>query len=89
MSNKLLSYVVTGFLLLPLIGTGNVVGLTKASQVHAQEDARNGSVSHLSMMSSMIDGEDRNTMIDRMKKHHGENWKEGCIKMMELMDMES
>lgn len=88
MNYKTTCYFAFALLILPLVGAGMLVGLTKVSQVHAQEAARNGPIAHMSMMSTMMDGEDRKQMVEMMKKHHGENWKEGCVNMMNDMDMD-
>jgi hypothetical protein len=87
MTYKTICSLAFAFLILPLVGAGVIAGLTKVSQVHAQEAARNGPVAHMSMMNTMMDGDDRKEMVEMMKKHHGENWKEGCVNMINDMEM--
>lgn len=54
-----------------------------AGHVYAQEFQSNGV--HQTMMSGLSTSQ-QDSMIKMMKSHHGENWKEGCDKMMENLD---
>lgn len=54
-----------------------------SGQVFAQEEIVKDY--HQTMMTGLT-SEQKDSMINTMKSHHGENWKEGCNKMMENLD---
>lgn len=88
MDNKCLSFIVGSLLILPIVGVGVVAGVTKISQVHAQEIAYNVPASHLSHMANMMDSDSKKQMIEMMKKHHGAEWQKEC-NTMDSMKMSS
>lgn len=87
--NKTIMYLVGGLLVLPIVGVLLVTGFTKNAQVHAQETTRNQAATHMTTMGNMMDSEDSRSMVSMMKEHYGENWQEGCNKMMEELENES
>lgn len=85
MENKILSFIAGSVLLVPILGVGLVAGVSKVSQVHAQELAVNAPSTHFNHMASMMGGKGTDDMVHMMKEHHGRNWVKECNSMMDSM----
>jgi len=64
-----------------LTAAGAVMWVSVARPVQANSD-------DTMMMHGQWSKKDPKLMLDMMKQHHGENWKEGCTKMMKELDHE-
>lgn len=87
MKRKTFLYFTLTLLTVPLFAFGLFVLASQANQAYAH-DVR-GSGTHMVGMGNNMHGGNRGQMIEMMKQHHGENWQEGCNKMMQEMSQKS